>query len=31
MSWVSTYPKDYLETLYRGSWAITAATEMDNE
>lgn len=23
--------RDYLETLYRGSWAITAATEMDNE
>lgn len=23
--------KDYLESLYRGSWAITAATELDNE
>ena len=22
--------KDYLESLYRGSWAITAATELDN-
>lgn len=23
--------RDYLESLYRGSWAITAATELDNE
>ena len=23
--------RDYLESLYRGSWAVTAATEMDNE